>query len=1132
MIQQMNLFNTAPEKSGYRLDYMEIYNWGTFDKEIYRISPQGCNSLLTGANASGKSTLVDALLTLLVPLKRKRFYNQSSGAEKKGARTEESYVLGYYGTQQEEGGSGTTTMKLRNKENRSVLLASFCNASQKVITLFQVRYFSGQELKVVYGIAKKKLEIKTDFAKLDPRGEWRKKLEKHYNVNSVKKVIDFCNGPSEYASQICLLFNMRSENALTLFNQIVGVKVLDDLDHFIRHHMLDEQSAETQYIELRNNFQNLMEAKNNIDKVKEQIKLLEPINETAKQLQHVDLEIHQLKQEKEMAACWFAARIVQLSKEKITLNEIEHRKQAEKICQFEQELQEETNKRSNLQLDIEQDEGSRQIKELATHILQNKQKRDERIKQSDKYNKLALDLNLTANPSKEEFERNREKAEAECRKLKLLQKDLSKELRKEENAAETTETLINEYIKRVQELKENKNNISGRVSEIRDEILKYTGATAEEIPFVGELIRVKENELEWEASIERILHHFALRLIVPDKYYQQVNEYVNSHNLNGRIVYQHYEGFTSLKEMERGETGENRLLQKIEFKAGNRYTDWIEYEVCRRYNYACVDNLAEFNTYPEKAVTREGLIKSVENKHEKDDRKEVRSRDNYVLGWDNRDKISYLRNEVHKLHQAQLENEKRICAVNERITACQNLSDNWNKLSIGFVDYESINWMSCAKAIQKDEEEKRKLETADNKTKALQEELEATDKKIKELNVSIAKANEQIGRLKLEQETLSTLLQKNQEFINRAGDKDTYMLEQQHPELLDIPLEQLEGKRTDFQSSINESLKNKNETKDSLKSKIRKLAYAVKRPAKELTEKYKDWISDVNSLPDPEHTELIEEYQNFYNRLKEEDLMSYEKKFNQYLQETIYHKVNSYKIFFERWEGTICKAIDHLNLSLKGIVFNKDQGTYIQLTAIKRPDAEAKDFYNLLRQAIPNLHEVDATIDGRQHHFEAHIAPFMKKLENEPWRTRVSDVRSWFTYRAEEFYQATEKKYKTYESMGQLSGGEKAQLTYTILGSAIAYQFGFTSSGLESSFRFIAIDEAFKAQDEDKARYLLELCNQLHLQLLVVTPSDNIHIVENYISFVHYVERKGNTSVLYNMPILEYKDEYKKAVQP
>lgn len=1131
MIQQMNLFNTAPEKSGYRLDYMEIYNWGTFDKEIYRISPQGCNSLLTGANASGKSTLVDALLTLLVPLKRKRFYNQSSGAEKKGARTEESYFLGCYGTQQEEGSTGTTTMKLRDKQSRSVLLASFRSAAHKVITLFQVRYFSGQELRVVYGLARTSLEIKTDFAQFDVRGEWRKRLEKHYNANSVKKVINFYNGPSEYASQICELFNMRSENALTLFNQIVGVKVLDDLDNFIRRHMLDEQSAEDKYMELRSSFQNLMEAKNNIDKTKEQIKLLEPIDEAARRLRHIEQDICQLEQEKETAACWFASRIVQLSKEKMTLNEIKHRKQTEKVRQQEQERQEETNKYASLHWDIEQDERSRQIKELANRIHLNIQERDKRREKSNDYNKLALDLNLPENPSKEEFERNREKAETECRRLKQLQEDLSEELRKEKNAADTTEALINECIKRIQELEKNKNNISGRVSEIRNEILKHTGATAEEIPFAGELIRVKKNELEWEASVERILHHFALRLIVPDKYYRQVNEYVNSHNLNGRIVYQHYEGFTSLKEMERRETGKNRLLQKIEFRPGNRYADWLEYEVCRRYNYACVENLAEFNIYPEKAVTKEGLIKSVENKHEKDDRKEVRSRDSYVLGWDNKDKISHLRNEVHKLHQEQQENLKRIHAVNERTTACQNLNNNWNRLSMGFVDYESIDWMSCAKAIQKDEEEKRKLETADNKIKALQEELEATEKRIKELNDAIAEANKQIGRLEQEQENLSSLLKKNLELVNRAEGRNTDEMELHHPELLDIPLELLESKCADFQTSINSSLKIKKEKRNNLLSKIRSLAYEVKQPAKELAEKYKDWISDVNSLPHPERMDLIEEYQNFYNRLKEEDLVSYEKKFNQYLQETIYHNVNSYKIFFERWEETICKAIDHLNQSLKGIVFNKDQGTYIQLTAIKKPDAEAKDFYNLLRQAIPNLHEVDATVDGRQHHFETHIEPFMEKLENEPWRTRVTDVRSWFTYRAEEFYQTTGKKYKTYESMGQLSGGEKAQLTYTILGSAIAYQFGFTKSGLESSFRFIAIDEAFKAQDEDKARYLLELCNQLHLQLLMVTPSDNIHIVENYISFVHYVERKGNASVLYNMPIMEYQEESKKATQ-
>ena len=70
------------------------------------------------------------------------------------------------------------------------------------------------------------------------------------------------------------------------------------------------------------------------------------------------------------------------------------------------------------------------------------------------------------------------------------------------------------------------------------------------------------------------------------------------------------------------------------------------------------------------------------------------------------------------------------------------------------------------------------------------------------------------------------------------------------------------------------------------------------------------------------------------------------------------------------------------------------------------------------------------------------------------------------------------------------------------------------------------IDEAFKAQDEDKARYLNTLCKQLHLQLLVVTPSDNIHIVENDISFVHFVERKEERhSWLYDMPIEQFKEE-------
>ena len=89
MQMQYDLFTTDSDKAGYRLNYMEIFNWGTFNGRIFRIAPLGNNSLLTGANASGKSTLIDALLTLLVPAKKDRFYNQSSGVEKKGDRKDD-----------------------------------------------------------------------------------------------------------------------------------------------------------------------------------------------------------------------------------------------------------------------------------------------------------------------------------------------------------------------------------------------------------------------------------------------------------------------------------------------------------------------------------------------------------------------------------------------------------------------------------------------------------------------------------------------------------------------------------------------------------------------------------------------------------------------------------------------------------------------------------------------------------------------------------------------------------------------------------------------------------------------------------------------------------------------------------
>ena len=85
---------------GYRLQYMELLNWGTFNGQIWSIHPEGENSLLTGAVGSGKSTVVDALTCLLVP-HNKIVFNKAAGAESK-ERSLISYVKGNYSAKSDE----------------------------------------------------------------------------------------------------------------------------------------------------------------------------------------------------------------------------------------------------------------------------------------------------------------------------------------------------------------------------------------------------------------------------------------------------------------------------------------------------------------------------------------------------------------------------------------------------------------------------------------------------------------------------------------------------------------------------------------------------------------------------------------------------------------------------------------------------------------------------------------------------------------------------------------------------------------------------------------------------------------------------------------------------------------------
>ena len=125
--------------SGFRLLRLEVFNWGTFDGKVWPLHLNGQNGLLTGDIGSGKSTLIDAITTLIVPANRVA-YNKAAGADNR-ERTLRSYVLGHYKSERNEV-SGAKPVPLRDYNSYSVILGVFHNAGfGDTVTLVQVFWF-------------------------------------------------------------------------------------------------------------------------------------------------------------------------------------------------------------------------------------------------------------------------------------------------------------------------------------------------------------------------------------------------------------------------------------------------------------------------------------------------------------------------------------------------------------------------------------------------------------------------------------------------------------------------------------------------------------------------------------------------------------------------------------------------------------------------------------------------------------------------------------------------------------------------------------------------------------------------------------------------------------------------------
>ena len=1113
---QNELLDMVEDESiaGFRLDYLEVYNWGTFHQKVWKIEPHYHNALLTGDIGSGKSTLVDALTTLLVPHNR-IIYNKAAGAEGK-ERTLYSYVRGEYKNEKDDSTQTAKAIALRDENSYSVLLANFYNHGLlQNITLAQVFWLKDNKRNPerFFIVAMSPLSITQHFSNF---GDNIAKLKK--NLGNMSHVTVF-DSFKDYSSKFRQLFGIQNEQALDLFYQTISMKSIGNLTEFVRNHMLEKSDIHELLSEIENNFDNLNQAHLSILKVKEQIRLLQPIASLGLEYQILYNQVEEFSNCSNVLDAYFASYAIELYnvqlqklEQQLRINEQKCKSVTELINQLREE-------ESKLLFSIEENGGGR-LRELEQEIAGLNKERERKYQYALKYQALIQTLELKYNGSEDEFYANLQQTTEFLRDIEAQLVQLNEQstgLRIDMKVVADEVTLVTDELN---SLKSRTSNIPVKILKIREELVQTLGLDPESIPFVGELIKVNPADREWEGAIERVLHNFGLSLLVADEYYEAVSKYVEKTDLRGKLVYYRVKADAAdIKGVEA-----DSLWNKLLIKSDSRFYEWVNRQIQKRFNYICCDNLEEFrrNTM---AMTKSGQIKSVGQRHEKDDRRALSDASYYILGWDNKDKIKVLEHQLGGLQRKINKFTEDLRGLNQKNTEVQNRRDVCRDL-VQFTDFAEVNWQIIVKQIDLKQSEKDGIESSSNILQVLRDRLQELRGELKTESTNYDIEKDRGGGLKVHIENTQNSLSVAQECLSNV---DVQQREQIFPVLDKIKQEKLKDKaltvknisdiKDGLRKYLNDEITKGNKGKGALNTKITSTMQIYKTT-------YPVETSEVDvSL------EAIAEYLAMLNQLEADDLPRHELRFKELLNEGTINSIALLQNQLKKEENWVKNKIGIINKSLHGIEYNA--GTYIALLADISFDIEIRDFKEQLRNCLSN------TIEGAsQNTFYSEekfkqIKVLIDRFRGRPdlieldkrWTQKVTDVRNWFNFSASERFIEDNAEKEFYSDSSGKSGGQKEKLAYTILASALVYQFGL-ERGASRSFRFVVIDEAFGRGSDESTRYGLELFKRLHLQLLIITPLQKIRIIEDYINAVHFVHNTGgNNSEVHNLSIAEYKEQ-------
>ncbi|HAU58359.1 MAG TPA: hypothetical protein DCW87_12930 [Comamonadaceae bacterium] len=1074
-------------ESSFVLQELHLYNWGAFAGR-HQIGIDPGNSAIIGPTGSGKTTLVDALMTLLCASPR---YNLASTGGHESDRDLVSYVRGASGQGNDSGdhiarpgrcATGLAARLVRNSEG-----------CREVVWLGALLWFDGSSQSAG------DMQKRWFFAQGEGHSPdlW---LEEQHNggARALTRLVKDSEGLQMFSSKAPYLAKLHSffevgPNAFTLLNRAAGLKQLNSIDEIFRELVLDDHSAFDDAQKVVDGFAELASIHADLELANAQFVSLLPLRDLAtRELQQAQQLAHlqalQLQLPHWFAAQgvqWWGQRVAQLQAQITTRVQALHaaQEQVNHARQHEQDLHGLYLQAGGTNINVLReniDHARKALARIQHHLVQ--------------YQALARNLGLGDNAGADDLASHQAQAQAAMEEIDARQAELQVSAENAIAQAHNAHTRLTETQAEYDAVRQRPgSNLPVEFQRFRADLADHLNLPESDLPFVAELVELRKTEQAWRGAIERALGSHRLRILVPRAALRAALQWVNQRHNRLHVRLLEVQGATPATFLTDG------FARKLNLKPA---TPTAHLNTLRQLLHGldrhCVPDVETLERTPH-AMTAQGLMSSQSGHFDKQDQKRLDQ--DWMTGFDNRDRLVHLLQEKELLaldYQALEAKKTQTLAAQRRALEQRQL---WAALQ--GLQREDLDTAAADAQLQHKEQQLQALLHPESDTAQAQQRWEAAQAQTR----AAEGQQRDLQAAQTQDETLRAAAQKQHgAYQTRSADApgiDTdfaAQLASTGHRLPPLDGDNLQAQERDAGAAVQAKTTEAGKKLGTLHQEI------VRQMGKAKAE-------DRGALAD--HGQEVDALPHYLQRLRvleEEALPEKRQRFQQYLNDTSQQGVDTLLNGIAAQVADIEERIAQLNHTLQRVDFQP--GRYLQL----EPRAVIHQSLQELTRAQAQLRTERLRDDGGHSHYRA-LRAIVEMLQTHAGNRRSKAAQALLDAR----YRLQFAVLVLERDSGQMlerrtgsqggSGGEKEIIASYVLTASLSYAL-CPDGASRPVFGTIVLDEAFSKSSQAVAARIIQALREFGLHALFVTPNKEVRLLRNHTRSAVVVHRRGAQATL------------------